>query len=109
MSYSLRCDKKLIPGWLSGRMPDLDTENPKVVRELHQWIASLVKAFEIDALRVDTVKHVRKDFWPDFVRAGGVAALGEVLHGGALDGSYLTTKLTNRSSVSSTVSETSDG
>ena len=44
----------------------------------------MVKAFHIDALRVDTVKHIRKDFWPDFVRAGGVAALGEVLHGGEL-------------------------
>lgn len=65
-------------------MPDLNTESPKVVQELHQWISSLVKAFHIDALRVDTVKHVRRDFWPDFVRAGGVAALGEVLHGGKL-------------------------
>lgn len=42
----------------------------------------MVTTFQIDALRVDTLKHVRKDFWPDFVNAGGVAALGEVLHGG---------------------------
>lgn len=41
-----------------------------------------MRAFEIDALRLDTVKHVRKDFWPDFVRRGGVAAVGEVWHGG---------------------------
>ena len=59
-------------GWLSGRMPDLNTENPRTVSILHPWIS----------IRVDTVKHVRKDFWPDFVRASGVAALGEVLHGG---------------------------
>lgn len=72
----------LTPGWLSGRMPDLDTESPRVVRALHSWIASLVQTFQIDAIRVDTVKHVRKDFWPDFIRASGVAALGEVLHGG---------------------------
>lgn len=72
----------LIPGWLSGRMPDLDTESPRVVQALHSWIASLVQTFQIDAIRVDTVKHVRKDFWPDFVKASGVAALGEVLHGG---------------------------
>ncbi|KAK1926274.1 putative alpha-amylase A precursor [Papiliotrema laurentii] len=72
--------------WLSGRMPDLNTENPKVVRALHEWITSLVRTFQIDAIRVDTVKHVRKDFWPDFVRASGVAALGEVLHG---DPAYL--------------------
>jgi alpha-amylase len=30
---------------------------------------------------VDTVKHVRKSFWPDFVRAAGVASMGEILHG----------------------------
>ena len=63
-------------------MPDLNTESPHVVHTLHTWINNLVRAFNIDALRIDTVKHVRKSFWPDFVRAGGVAAIGEVLHGG---------------------------
>ena len=62
-------------------MPDLNTENPQVIQTLHQWIRSLVQAFQIDALRVDTVKHVRKSFWPDFVRAAGVASMGEILHG----------------------------
>jgi alpha-amylase len=69
-------------GWLSDKMPDLNTESPRVVKLLHAWVHNLVKTFDIDALRVDTVKHVRKDFWPDFVRAGGVVAMGEVLHGG---------------------------
>lgn len=63
-------------------MPDLNTESPYVVRTLHQWIENLVRAFDIDALRLDTVKHVRKDFWPDFTRRAGVAAVGEVWHGG---------------------------
>ncbi|TXT15561.1 hypothetical protein VHUM_00064 [Vanrija humicola] len=67
-------------------MPDLDTENPIVIDTLNEWIHHLVKFFSIDAIRVDTVKHVRKDFWPPFVVASGVAALGEVWHG---DPAYL--------------------
>jgi hypothetical protein len=63
-------------------MPDLNTESPHVVRSLHAWIRTLVKTYQIDAIRIDTVKHVRKDFWPDFVREAGVAAIGEILHGG---------------------------
>lgn len=63
-------------------MPDLNTESPRVVRALHSWIQALVQTYHIDALRVDTVKHIRKDFWPDFVRSAGVASMGEVLHGG---------------------------
>lgn len=63
-------------------MPDLNTENPHVVNTLYRWINEMVQTYHIDALRIDTVKHVRKDFWPGFVQAGGVAAMGEVLHGG---------------------------
>jgi alpha-amylase len=63
-------------------MPDLNTESPKVIQTLHQWLATMVKHFRIDFIRVDTIKHVRKDFWPDFIAAGGVPAIGEVLHGG---------------------------
>lgn len=63
-------------------MPDLNTENPHVVNTLYRWINHLVQTYQIDAIRIDTVKHVRKDFWPGFVQAGGVAAIGEVLHGG---------------------------
>jgi alpha-amylase len=63
-------------------MPDLNTESAYVVRALHTWIRNLVRTYNIDTIRVDTVKHVRKDFWPDFVREAGVAAMGEVLHGG---------------------------
>jgi hypothetical protein len=69
-------------GWLGPEMPDLNTESPKVIKTLHQWLATMVNHFDIDFIRVDTLKHVRKDFWPDFVGAGGVPAIGEVLHGG---------------------------
>lgn len=72
----------LTAGWIDDYMPDLDTENPVVIKTLNDWIHHLVKIFGIDAIRVDTVKHVRKDFWPPFVVASGVAAIGEVWHGG---------------------------
>lgn len=62
-------------------MADLNTEHPHVVNTLLAWIRHLVTTFHIDAIRVDTVKHVRKEFWPGFVQASGVAAIGEVLHG----------------------------
>jgi alpha-amylase len=63
-------------------MPDLNTENPHVVNTLYRWVHDLVQTYHVDALRIDTVKHIRKDFWPGFVEAGGVAVVGEVLHGG---------------------------
>lgn len=63
-------------------MPDLNTESPHVISVLNKWAEDLVKVFHIDALRVDTVKHIRKDFWPGFVKSAGVVAMGEVLHGG---------------------------
>ncbi|WRT63429.1 uncharacterized protein IL334_000334 [Kwoniella shivajii] len=72
--------------WLSDNMPDLNTESPHVIATLHSWVRDLVKVFHIDAIRIDTVKHVRKDFWPGFVKAAGVVAIGEVLHG---DPAYL--------------------
>ncbi|BEI88484.1 uncharacterized protein CcaverHIS019_0112020 [Cutaneotrichosporon cavernicola] len=70
--------------WLTDHTPDLNTENAEVVSLLHGWIRHLVRKFHIDAIRVDTVKHVRKDFWPGFITAAGVAAMGEVYHGDPL-------------------------
>jgi alpha-amylase len=59
-------------------LPDLDTENPTVVSKLLDWIHKLVQDYRVDGLRIDTVKHVRKDFWPDFSKAADVFTLGEV-------------------------------
>ncbi|KAA8572840.1 hypothetical protein MFRU_003g00580 [Monilinia fructicola] len=76
-------------GWLGDEhvsLPDLNTEDPTVVLTLQTWIAKLVQKFKIDGLRIDTVKHVRKNFWPDFVRSAGVWSVGEVLSG---DPNYL--------------------
>ncbi|PQE16480.1 Acid alpha-amylase protein [Rutstroemia sp. NJR-2017a BBW] len=77
-------EKDCEEGWLGDGhvpLPDLDTENPTVVQTLQAWISAVVKRFKIDGLRVDTVKHVRKSFWPGFVRSAGVWCMGEVLSG----------------------------
>ncbi|KAI3479764.1 hypothetical protein L1887_58159 [Cichorium endivia] len=65
----------------SDGLPDLNTENPTVYNGLYSWVKSLVGNYSIDGLRVDTVKHVRKDFWPGFNSNAGVYCTGEVLSG----------------------------
>ncbi|KIR63793.1 alpha-amylase [Cryptococcus bacillisporus CA1873] len=72
--------------WLGSQTPDLNTESPHVISTLNTWIHHLVSTFQIDALRIDTVKHVRKEFWKGFMESAGVACLGEVLNG---DPTYL--------------------
>ncbi|KAJ1030511.1 hypothetical protein NDA16_001420 [Ustilago loliicola] len=62
-------------------LPDLNTENSYVVNGLNSWVKSLVGNYSADGLRVDTVKHIRKDFWPGFNSAAGVYCTGEVLSG----------------------------
>ncbi|PFH47194.1 glycoside hydrolase family 13 protein [Amanita thiersii Skay4041] len=62
-------------------LPDVNTEDPSVVDTLNKWIKSLVNEYEADGVRIDTVKHVRKDFWPGFAQSAGVFTLGEVLSG----------------------------
>ena len=62
-------------------LPDLNTELPEVYDTLSRWIRQLVKQYAIDGLRLDTVKHIRKSFWPKFCKASGVFGLGEVLSG----------------------------
>jgi alpha-amylase len=57
----------------------VNTEDPEVVSTLNEWVKKLVEEYKVDGLRIDTVKHVRKDFWPGFVKSAGVFTLGEVL------------------------------
>src|SRR5947207_999961 len=77
---------------------DLDTENPGVISELNKWISWLVKEFDFDGIRMDTVKHVRRDFWDAFTRSSGVFSVGEVAHGssdfvGPYQGSHMDSTL----------------
>jgi len=60
-------------------LPDIDTENETVQSTLYTWIKSLVGEYGADGLRIDTVKHIRKDFWPGFAQSSGTFTIGEVL------------------------------
>ena len=60
-------------------LADINTEDETVVNIMKNWITDLVSNYSIDGLRLDTVKHVGKAFWPDFVKSAGVYTLGEVI------------------------------
>ncbi|KAJ7053827.1 glycoside hydrolase family 13 protein [Mycena amicta] len=60
-------------------LPDVNTEDADVQKRLNEWIKKMVGDYDADGVRIDTVKHVRKDFWRDFGDSAGVFTLGEVL------------------------------
>ncbi|KAF8185285.1 glycoside hydrolase superfamily [Mycena galopus ATCC 62051] len=67
--------------WLGdGELPlaDLDTEVDEVVQMLCDWINVTVQEYGIDGVRIDTVKHIRLDFWANYSDCAGVLTLGEV-------------------------------
>ncbi|KAI7879088.1 a-amylase [Lichtheimia hyalospora FSU 10163] len=72
--------------WVADNLPDIDTENESNVNTLHDIVSTWISTFGFDGIRIDTVKHVRKDFWSDYAAAAGVFATGEVFHG---DPSYV--------------------
>lgn len=53
-------------GWLAG-LPDFNTENPEVKKYLIDMAKWWIAQTGIDGYRLDTVRHVPKDFWKDFV------------------------------------------
>lgn len=59
---------------------DVNTEKDEIVDTYNGWIKTLVGNYSVDGIRIDTVKHIRKDFWPGFASSSGVYAIGEVLH-----------------------------
>ncbi|KAH9886141.1 glycoside hydrolase superfamily [Xylariomycetidae sp. FL2044] len=71
--------------WIAG-LPDLNTESAEVQTLYQDWIQWLVSEFSFDGIRIDTVKHVDKEFWPPFVLKSAVYSIGEVWDG---DASYL--------------------
>ncbi len=66
------------PGDSAVPLPDLNTENSTIVDMLYTWVGDLVNTYNVDGLRVDKAKHVRKDFWPGFAKSAGTFTLGEV-------------------------------
>ncbi|KAH8702697.1 glycoside hydrolase superfamily [Phaeosphaeriaceae sp. PMI808] len=63
------------------RLPDLNTQSTEIKTLLNTWVKWLVMEYQFDGVRIDTVKHVQKDFWPDFAAAAGVYSIGEVWDG----------------------------
>lgn len=69
--------------WLSG-LPDLDHDQPEVADYFVQNILDWIEETGIDAIRMDTVKHVEDTFWYLFksqikTRHPGITLIGEVL------------------------------
>lgn len=62
-------------------LADMDTESDPVINFFYSWIQDLVSEYDADGLRIDTVRNIRIDFWPDFASAAGVFTLGEVYDG----------------------------
>lgn len=63
-------------------LPDLKQENSWVKEQLISWANWLVSTYDIDGLRIDTVKHVPKWFWSELVnRMGNIYMIGEVFDG----------------------------
>ncbi|KKK16279.1 hypothetical protein P175DRAFT_0503862 [Aspergillus ochraceoroseus IBT 24754] len=62
-------------------LPDLNTQASAVRTIWYDWIEEIVTNYSVDGLRVDTTKHVEKDFWPGYTKAAGVYCVGEVLNG----------------------------
>ncbi|WP_078382809.1 alpha-amylase family glycosyl hydrolase [Sutcliffiella halmapala] len=52
-------------GWIFG-LPDLNQENPEVRSYLLDMAKWWIEETNIDGYRLDTVKHVPKDFWTEF-------------------------------------------
>lgn len=72
-----------ISGQLAG-LPDFDFDNPDVCDYHIQTIISWIKETGIDAIRMDTVKHIERNFWNYFkTQVKGlypnISLLGEVL------------------------------
>ncbi|KAL2826137.1 glycoside hydrolase superfamily [Aspergillus cavernicola] len=66
---------------ITGDLPDVNTQSSEIRSLFQEWISWLVEEYQFDGLRIDTVKHVEKDFWPGFCSAAGVYTIGEVWDG----------------------------
>ncbi|KAI0721448.1 glycoside hydrolase superfamily [Fomitopsis betulina] len=62
-------------------LADCNTEADNVIDFFYNWIGELRANYTVDGFRIDTLKHIRKTFWPDFQTNAGVYAVGEVFDG----------------------------
>ncbi|KAI1407613.1 glycoside hydrolase family 13 protein [Hypoxylon sp. FL1857] len=90
-SYHSQCtinysDQNSVENCWIDNLPDLNTQSSDIRSLYQKWIGWLVTEYDFDGVRIDTVKHVEKDYWPDFSAAAGVYTIGEVFDG---DPSYV--------------------
>lgn len=62
-------------------LPDLDQNMPWVRKYLLNWVKNLVQKYNFDGIRIDTVRHIDKDFWAEYSKASGVFSIGEAFSG----------------------------
>ncbi|KAL5356598.1 glycoside hydrolase superfamily [Aspergillus floccosus] len=62
-------------------LTDIYTQKAEARAIWYGLVKDLVSNYTVDGLRLDTVKHVEKDFWQGYSQAAGVYTVGEVLHG----------------------------
>ncbi|KAB8076233.1 glycoside hydrolase superfamily [Aspergillus leporis] len=65
-------------------LTDVNTQSSEVRSIWYNWVKNVVANFSVDGLRIDTAKHVEKDFWAGYTQAAGVYSVGEVLNGDPL-------------------------
>lgn len=68
--------------WLAG-LPDIDTEDDNVVSTLYGIVGNWTRTYGFDGIRIDTFRHIRKDFWPGYISSANVFATCEVADGDA--------------------------
>jgi neopullulanase len=77
--------RNITDGWFFGILPDLNTENPVVVKYLLQNSIWWIESAGLDGLRVDTFPYVSRSFWQQW-HAGlrriypNLTTIGEVFH-----------------------------
>ena len=49
--------------------------------QLKSWVTNIVKHFNFDGIRIDTIPEVGKPFWAEFAAAAGVFQMGECFNG----------------------------
>ena len=62
-------------------LPDLKQENTWVTEKLLSWITDIVKKYNFDGIRIDTIMEVPKSFWDKFRKSAGVFQIGEAFDG----------------------------
>ncbi|KAF1960776.1 glycoside hydrolase [Byssothecium circinans] len=85
-SYHSNCDinyndQNSVENCRLAGLPDINTQSPAIRTLFQNWIKWLVMEYSFDGLRIDTVRHVEKDFWAGFSAAAGVYCIGEVFDG----------------------------